>query len=170
MLRSCFLSRLVEFRSAVSEEKSIMSQPIRSQGGHLVFPMIPKKKQTWQRTLGSYFLLSFVEFRSVISEKSKMSQPIRGQGDHLVVPIGHKLGRRHWDLASYEVSLNSVQLFQSRSRKCETLMTTDRWRKDDGDGQGMITIVHLSLRLRSLKSIKPRNLIHRRRTIKGRHL
>ena len=29
----------------------------------------------------------------------------------------HKLGRRHWDLASCQVSLNSVQLFQRRSRK-----------------------------------------------------
>ena len=29
-----------------------------------------------------------------------------------------KLGRRHWDLASCQVSLNSVQRFQRRSRKC----------------------------------------------------
>ena len=32
----------VEFRSAVSEEKLKMSQPIRGQGGHLVFPIDPK--------------------------------------------------------------------------------------------------------------------------------
>ena len=32
-------------------------------------------------------------------------------------PKKHKLGRRHWDLASCQVSLNSVQRFQ-RSRKC----------------------------------------------------
>ena len=30
----------------------------------------------------------------------------------------HKLGRRPWDLASCQVSLNSVQRFQRRSRKC----------------------------------------------------
>ena len=42
MLRSCFLSSFVEFRSAVSEEKWKMSQPIRGQGGHLVFPIGPK--------------------------------------------------------------------------------------------------------------------------------
>ena len=42
MLRSCFLSSFVEFRSAVLEEKSKMSQPIRGQGGHLVFPIGPK--------------------------------------------------------------------------------------------------------------------------------
>ena len=41
-MRSCFLSSFVEFHSAVSEEKSKMSQPIRGQGGHLVFPIGPK--------------------------------------------------------------------------------------------------------------------------------
>ena len=33
-------------------------------------------------------------------------------------PEKHKLGRRPWDLASCQVSLNSVQWFQRRSRKC----------------------------------------------------
>ena len=42
MLRSCFLSHFLEFRSAVSEEKSTMPQPIRGQGGHLVFFISPK--------------------------------------------------------------------------------------------------------------------------------
>ena len=37
-LRSCFLSSFVEFCSAVSE-KSKLFQPIRGQGGHLVFPI-----------------------------------------------------------------------------------------------------------------------------------
>ena len=41
-LRSCFLSSFIEFGSAVSEEKSKMSRPIRGQGGHLVFPIGPK--------------------------------------------------------------------------------------------------------------------------------
>ena len=39
--RSCFLTGFVEI-SLVSEEKSKMSQPIRGQGGHLVFPIGPK--------------------------------------------------------------------------------------------------------------------------------
>ena len=50
-----------------------------------------------------------------------MSQSIRGQGGHLVFPIGpkkHKLGRGRKDLASCQVSLNSVQRFLRRSRKC----------------------------------------------------
>ena len=41
-MRSCFLSGFVEFHSAVPEEKSKMSQPIRGQGGHLIFPIIRK--------------------------------------------------------------------------------------------------------------------------------
>ena len=35
-----------------------------------------------------------------------------------VRPEKHKLGRGRWDLASCQVSLNSVQRFQRRSRKC----------------------------------------------------
>ena len=33
-------------------------------------------------------------------------------------PEKHKLGRGLWDLASYQVLLNSIQRFQRRSRKC----------------------------------------------------
>ena len=69
-------------------------------------------------------------------------------------PEKHKLGRRRWDLASCKVSLNSVQRFQRRSRKCEKLTTTDG--RTDGrttdDGQRKITKVHLSLRLRCTKN------------------
>ena len=40
-------------------------------------------------------------------------------GGHLVFLIGLKiLGRGSWDIASCQVSLNSVQKFQRRSRKC----------------------------------------------------
>ena len=77
--------------TAVSEEKSKMSQPIRGQGGHFVFSRLAWKTQTWKKALRAYFLSSFVEFRSAVSsEKSKMSQPIRGQGDHFVFPISPK--------------------------------------------------------------------------------
>ena len=37
-----FLSSCLEVHSAVSEEKSKMPQPIRGQGGHLLFPIGPK--------------------------------------------------------------------------------------------------------------------------------
>ena len=45
MLRSCFLSSFVEFCSSVLE-KSKMSQPIRGQGGHLVFLIGPNNTQS----------------------------------------------------------------------------------------------------------------------------
>ena len=50
-----------------------------------------------------------------------MSQTIRCQGGHFVFPDWpekHKHGRRHWELASCQVSLNSVPPFLQRSRKC----------------------------------------------------
>ena len=68
--------------------------------------------------------IKFLEFGSAVSEeKSKMSWPIRDQGGLFVFLIGpknekHKLGRGRLDLASCQVSLNSIQWFQRRSRKC----------------------------------------------------
>ena len=41
-------------------------------------------------------------------------------------PEKHKLGRGRWDLAPCQVSLNSVQRFQRRSRKYEKLTTDHR--------------------------------------------
>ena len=61
-LRSCFLSRFVEFRSAVSEEKSKMYQPIRGKGGHLVFPIGPKNTNLIE---GDEILLT-VKFRWIV--------------------------------------------------------------------------------------------------------
>ena len=71
-------------------------------------------------------------------------------------PEKHKLGSGRLDLASCQVSLNSVKWFQRRSRKCESLRTTDDdgrtdGRTDDGrtdDGRCAMTIAHLSLWLR----------------------
>ena len=58
------------------------------------------------------FLSSFVEFCSVVSEeKSDMSQPIRSVATSC-------FSDWCWDLASCQVSLNSVQWFQWRNRKC----------------------------------------------------
>ena len=118
-----------------------MSQAIINQGGHLGFPISPPPlPQTWQRTLRSCFLSSFIEFRSVVTERnSKMYQPIRGQAGHFGFPIGkHKLGRGRLVLATCQVSSNYIKLFQRRSRKCEKLTTDER----RTDRQRMITIVH----------------------------
>ena len=97
-----------------------MSQPIRGPGSHLVFPIGPKNTNLVE----DVEILLSVQFRWIplaVSEKSKMSQSITDQGGHLVFPDRsekHKLGRGRWDLASCQVSWNSVQRFQRRSRKC----------------------------------------------------
>ena len=79
----------------------------------------PEKTQNWSRTLRSCFLSTFVEFRSAVSEeKSKMSQRPGRPSCISDRHKKHKLGRGRWDLASCQVSLNSVQQFQRRSRKC----------------------------------------------------
>ena len=70
-----------------------MSQPIRGRAAILFFRPARKTQTLW-RTLRSCFLFSFVEFRLDAAEKLKMSQPV------------------------CQVSLNTVQRIQRRSRKC----------------------------------------------------
>ena len=53
-----------------------------------------------------------------------MSKPIRDQGGHLSFPIGpkkHKLGRGSKDLASWQVSLNSVQRSRGEDKKSQPI-------------------------------------------------
>ena len=120
-LRSCFLSSFVEFRSAVSEKKSKMSQPIRGQGGLVVFP-IGLKNTNLVEDIEILFPVKcrwilFSGFRGEVENVSANQRPGRPScfSDW---PEKHKLGRGHWDLASCQVSLNSIQWFQTRSRKC----------------------------------------------------
>ena len=121
MLRSCFLSSFVEFRSAVSEEKSKMSQSIRGQGGHLVFPIGPKNTNLVEDVEillpVKFRWIPFSSFRGEVENVSANQRPGRPScfSDR---PEKHKLCRGRWDLASCQVSLNSVQRFQRRSRKC----------------------------------------------------
>ena len=114
-LRSFFLSCFVEFRSAVFTEKSKMSQPIRGQGGHLVFPIGPKNTNMVE---GFEILLPiqfrwiwFSGFREEVENVSANQKPGRPScfSDR---PEKHKLGRGLWDLASCQVSLNSVHSFR----------------------------------------------------------
>ena len=155
MLRYCFLSSFVEFHSAISE-KSKMYVPIRGQGGHLVFPIDPKHKNVVEDVEillpVNFCWIPFSGFRGEVENVS-----VRGQGGHLVFfnrPEKHKLGRGCLYLASCQDSLNSVQRFQ-RSRKCEKLTTNGRTdRRTADDGQCMITIVHLSIRLNEQSSME----------------
>ena len=137
----------------VSEQKSKMSQPIRGQGGHLVFPNGPKNTnlvEGFEILLPIKFRwIPFSIFRGEVENVSANQRPGRPScfSDR---PEKHKLGRGRWDLASCQVSLNSVQRFQRRSRKCESLRRTDDGRTDDG--RCAMTIAHLSLRLRWAKN------------------
>ena len=129
-----------------------MSQPIRGQGGHLVFPIGPKNTNLVEDVEillpVKFCWIPFSGFRGEVENVSANQRPGRPScfSDR---PEKHKLGRGRWDLPSCKVSSNSVQWFQRRSRKCEKLTTTDGQTTDDG--QRMITIVHLSLRLRCTK-------------------
>ena len=135
-----------------------MSKPIRGQGGHLVFPIGPKNTNLVE---GVEILLPvkfrwipFSGFRGEVENVSANQRPGRPScfSDR---PEKHKLGRGRWDLASCQVSLNSVQRFQRRSRKCESLRTDDDGRTD---GRCAMTIAHLSLWLRWAK--KTMSLLH----------
>ena len=143
-----------------------MSQPIRGQGGHLVFPIGPKNTNLVE---GVEILLPvkfrwilFSGFRGEVENVSANQRPGLPScfSDR---PEKHKLGRGRWDLASCQILLNSVQRFQRRSRKCESLRWTTDGRRTDGrtdDGRCAMTIAHLSLRLRWAKNnaISPSNL------------
>ena len=98
-----------------------MSWPIRGQGGHLVFPIGPKNTNLVE---GIEILLPvkfrwipFSGFRGEVENVSTNQRPGR-RSCFSDQPEQHKLGRGRWDLAFCQVSLNSVQRFQRRSRKC----------------------------------------------------
>ena len=97
-----------------------MSQSIRGQRGHIVFSINPKNTnlaEDVENLLSVKFRwIPFSGFRGEVENVSANQRPERPScfSDR---PEKHKLGRRLWDLASYQVSLNSVQRFQRRSRK-----------------------------------------------------
>ena len=98
-----------------------MSQPIRGQGGHLVFPISPKNTNL---VVGVEILLPvkfcwipFSGFREEV-ENVSANQRLGWPSCFSDWPEKHKIGRGRWDLASCQVSLNSVQQFLRRSRKC----------------------------------------------------
>ena len=104
----------------MSKEKSKLPQPIMDQGGHLVFRIGPKNTNLVKDV--NIFLpvkfrrILFSGFREEVENVSANQRPGKPScfSDQ---PEKHKLGRGLCDLASCQVSLNSVQWFQ-RSRKC----------------------------------------------------
>ena len=146
----------VEFRSAVSEEKLKMSQPIRDRGGHLDFPIGPKNTNLVEDVEillpVKFRWIPFSRFRGEVENVSANQRPGRPScfSDR---PEIHKLGRGRWDLAflwSFVEFYSAVSEEKSKMWKVND-GTTDDGRTTD-DGQRVITIVHLSLRLRCTKN------------------
>ena len=123
------MSSFIEFRSAISEKKLKMSQPIRGQGGHLFFPTGPKNTNLVQYVEillpVKFRWILFIGFREEV-ENVSANQRLGRPSFFSDQPEKHKPGRGRWDLASCQVSLNSVQRFQRRSWKCESLRTDGR--------------------------------------------
>ena len=95
-----------ESRSAVSEEKSKMSQPIMGHGGYLFLPIGPKNPDL----VKDFEILLPVKFRRIlfsgfreevenVSANQRQGRP-SGFSDQ---PKKHKRGRRSWDLSSCQV-------------------------------------------------------------------
>ena len=98
-----------------------MSQPIRGKDGHLVFLINPKNTNLVEDVEillpVKFRWIPFSGFREEVENVSANQRP--GQPSCFSDrPEKYKLGRGCWDLASCQVSLNSVQQFQRRSRKC----------------------------------------------------
>ena len=93
-----------------------MSQPIRGQGGHLVFPIGPKNVNLVEDIEillpVKFHWIPFSGFREVenVSANQRPGRPscFSDRSEK------HKLGRGRWDLASWQVSLNSVQPFEKQ--------------------------------------------------------
>ena len=98
-----------------------MSQPIRGQGGHLVFLTGPKNTNLVEDVKillpVKFRWIPFSDFRGEVENVSANQRPGR-PSCFFDWPEKHKLGRGRWDLGSCQVSLNSVQRFQRRSQKC----------------------------------------------------
>ena len=98
-----------------------MSQPIRGQGGHLVFPIVPKNtnlvKDVEILLPVMFHQIPSSGFRGEVKNVSANQKPWRPPS-FSDWPEKHKIGRGRWDLSSCQVLSNSVQWFQRRSRKC----------------------------------------------------
>ena len=80
--------------------------------------------------------------------------PRPGSAPGRIWPKNNNTCKGPWVLHAYQVSSKSIKRFWRRSRKCESLRTTDDGRTTDGrtdDGRCAMTIAHLSLRLRWAK-------------------
>ena len=107
-------------------EKSKISQPIRGRGGHLIFSDPPKNTNLVEDDKillpVEFRWIPLCGFRGEVENISANQRPGR-QSCFSDRPEKHKLIRRRWDLASYQVSFN---FNQRRSRKCLNLSEAER--------------------------------------------
>ena len=91
------------------------------QDGNLVFPIDSEKNLVEDVRILFHINFRWIHFSCFRGEVKNVSA-IRGQGGHLGFffdqALKHKHWRRRWDFASCQVSLDSVQRCQRRSRKC----------------------------------------------------
>ena len=92
-----------------------MSQPIRGQGGYLVFLICPKNASLVEDVEillpVKFCWILFSGFRGIVENVSANHRPGR-PFCFSDPPEKHKLGRGRWDLASYQVSSNSFHSFR----------------------------------------------------------
>ena len=106
-----------------------MSQPIRGKGGHLVFSISPKNTNLVEDAEilhpVKFPWIPFSGFRGEVENVSANQRPGRPScfSDR---PEKHKLGRGHWDLASCQILLNSVQRLQRRKRNVSANQRPER--------------------------------------------
>ena len=114
LLRSCFLSSLVEFLSAVVE-KSNMSQQIRDPAAIFIIRLSPKSPNfvndvrilhLFQFSLNSVQRFQWRRFKCL------------SQSEACTTIFSDRPQNTNLDLASCQVSFNSIRWFQKRSRTC----------------------------------------------------
>ena len=121
------LSTFFKFRSAISEEKSKMSQPIRGQGGHLIFLIDPKHKLGRGR-------LDLASCQVMLNSVQRLQGSWKriGQSEARAAILFFRSTPKNTNLVEEVESLLPVKFrsillssFQRRSRKCEKLTTSD---------------------------------------------
>ena len=98
-----------------------MSHPIIGQGDHLVYQISQKNINLVEYVVIllpiKFHWILLCGFRGEFKNILANQRPWR-PSCFSDLPEKHKLGGGHWDLASCQVSLNSVQRFKRRSQKC----------------------------------------------------
>ena len=91
-----------------------MSKHVRAKCGKLCISSILSSKRDITQTRGpkGHISCTWVQSATFLRNQPRRTFLFTDR------PEKHKLGRRRWDLASCQVSLNSVQRFQRRSWKC----------------------------------------------------